>query len=291
MPLWRWLRMSLAASPETDVLRDRLSVGVFVEMLTGNPGIPGTVIALISGLVLVAFLSNAFVAGGVVSCVLQAEAPEPLLQRFFAGAGRFFGRYLRLLLLFGLTTALVGGAAAGATGAATRGLATGAWEPGSMISVIILLAVVGLVSAVCILALDYARIRVALSDERKMLWAWLGGLAFVLRHPLGALGIGAVSAIGWLAWAALAYQLPIAVGAASGAAVVGGFIVQELAVLGRTSVRVAQLGAAAEFFQAKRPRPATMAPTTDVAAAPVDGEAVGEASMSTFRAESRPEGE
>ena len=254
-PLWRWLRAAMALSPETDILRQRLSIGALGDLLTSNPDVMPTIVSLTAALVLVAFVSNAFIGGGVLAVVLEAADERPLLVRFLAGGGRFFGRFLRLLALFVLTTAIVGGAVAGVVGAWTKTMTENGWEPGGLVSLAILLASVGLVVGVFVLALDYARIRVAVTDAHGMVRAWLAGIGFVIRHPFATLTIGALSLAGLLVCLLASHQVATGLGAESAGVIALGLIVQEAILVIRSGVRVAQVAAEAHLFTELMPPP------------------------------------
>jgi hypothetical protein len=201
-PLARWLAGALPRAPEADVLAERFSVGVLSELLQDAGPALTLVWTAVAAAVVLAVLGSGLVAGGMLE-VLGGDDGRPFLHRFGRGAGRFFGRFLRLQLL-----ALVAAAVAGLLGAVVS-LALGPlreshWEPAAVLSLLIVLGVVLFGLAVAGLALDYARIRVSLDGSRRMLRAYLAALHLVARQLPRTAGLWLLSA-GLLLAAAAAY--------------------------------------------------------------------------------------
>lgn len=117
------------------------------------------------------------------------EDDSPLMHRFGRGAGRFFVRNLRLLLLH-----LV---AAGAIVVAVAALGVGITWPWRhsvhAIPALLAVAVPGMLALLGLaffsIVLDYARIRLVAGDGRLMVSVWLGAVRFVVRRFGGALGV------------------------------------------------------------------------------------------------------
>lgn len=117
------------------------------------------------------------------------EDDSPLMHRFGRGAGRFFVRNLRLLLLH----IIAAGGIVVAVAAIGVGL-TWPWRTSVqpipaflVVSVPVVLALLGL--AFFAIVLDYARIRLVAGDGRLVISVWLGAVRFVVRRFGGALGV------------------------------------------------------------------------------------------------------
>ncbi len=256
LPFWIWIATVTSFAPATDVLLDGPDIGVVAQLVLGDPNVPSTLAGAVVGLVLLSLVSGAFVSGGILEVVMIEGDGRPLLHRFFRGAGHFFGRFLRLLGIAGLTlvgvTAVVGWAA----GVATRPMEARGSEPGALFASVVVQAAVGLTLAFFVLALDYARVMAVLSGSRSMARTWWRALLFVVRRTPGVATIGLLAAIGVLGAMAVAATFDIAYGARTWAVIVGAIVVHQAMVVVRTAVRVGQIGAQARYCRDALPAPA-----------------------------------
>jgi hypothetical protein len=259
LPFWAWIRGAASVSPVTDVLLDGADLGVIIELLVADARGATMLAAAVGGLVLLALLSGAFLSGGILEVVATEGDGRPLLHRFFGGAGRFFGRFVRLLLVAAVTAAPVIGVLAAVLAAATGPLATGGSERAALWGTIIVQAGVGLGLAYFILALDYARAITVLSDSRSMIRAWLRGLAFVLRRTPGVATIGLLAAIGVVASIGASSAFDVAYAARSWVVILGAILVHQSMMFVRTAVRVGQIGAQARYWGGVQPPPVAIA--------------------------------
>lgn len=196
-----------------------------------------------------------YLAGGAVALLAREEAAYSP-EEFWRNAGRNFWPFLRLSLY----ALCVYAAALAAAGLPERG-AEALWGEGleakplvwaGYVRLALLVVLFGLIST----AMDFAKVRLALSDSRQSLRACLGSLRLVWRN----LGVAF-----WL-WACFA---------AAGAALVWGYVeaavrlegggawwfaplvlLQQAYVLARIGLRFAAWGAAAELDPILRPLPA-----------------------------------
>jgi len=109
-------------------------------------------------------------------------APRRFAAVFFEGAGRFFGRFLRLEIFSLILWAafIIIHLLLGAVGAVfTRG---GEEEP-MLVPVVVARIAIGLILALFIkMGLDYARIKIVAEDSRKVLRAMFAGFGYVFRY-------------------------------------------------------------------------------------------------------------
>jgi hypothetical protein len=251
-PFARWLGATLPRAPEADLLARRFSFGLLAELLQGAGPAMELVAAAVGGAALLAFLGNPLIAGGVLE-VLGSEDDRPFLHRFFRGAGHFYGRFLRLLLLAVLAAAIVAGALAVGLRRALRPLRESAWEPGSFVAGLLSMIVVMAVAAFFWLVLDYARIRVSRDDSRRMLRAFIHALRLVAGHPLKTFGLLIAVGIVLLA-AALAYlAFRNAVPSHTWGLIVLMAVAQQAFMLVRAGLRVALLASERELHSRLRP--------------------------------------
>jgi hypothetical protein len=247
LPAFALLSSALARSRETELALDAFNIRLLLEVFQYNRSSVGTLfIAGIAGTMVLSLVAGTLLAGGVVS-VLVTDEPGPLLARFFAGAGRLFGRYVRLtainLVVAGVALALVLLASA----PLIARLADSAWEPGGLVAQGLGLAEFLALAGLYTLVLDYAQIRLAMTDERSALRAWAGGVAYVARHPVATIGIGLIAAVA----AAVVLGASVAIQATMGSATWGTIglliLVQQATAIARTALRVAQIGCEASL--------------------------------------------
>jgi uncharacterized membrane protein len=187
------------------------------------------------------------------------------MHRFARGGGHFFWRFIRLAVTACGGGVLATGIVAAIVGAITSPLRESEWEPGGYLAGLLVVLSVAGTAALFLLALDYARIRVARDDDRKMLRAYFSGLGFVVRHLVGAYGIalGIIATLAGVMLLYIAYETNSPV-ASTGALIAGLFVVQQITVAARVFLRVALIGAERAYFG--RLTPAVMPEPIGVAA-------------------------
>lgn len=261
LPAWAWWNAALGPSPEAASVLGRFDLGVFLD-LTRSEGVGGLGLlrSAMAVAAAIAVVSSTFVFGGMLEVLGSGDDRRPLLHRFFRGGGHFFGRFLRLALIAGVCLVVAVGAVS-AFQAGMNALARDSeWEPAgylaALASIVVFLAAAGLF----LLALDYARIRVARDDSRRMLKAYASGLGFVLRRIVTAYGIALVIIVfaAALSVGYLAYETNAPAAGTWGAIAVL-VLIQQAVVLGRVFLRVALVGAERHFYGTAVPVPAAAA--------------------------------
>jgi len=217
-----------------------------------------------------ALVASAFVMGGILE-VLGGGRDDgdrrTFMHRFARGGGHFFGRFIRLTVTAGVCGVLATSGVAALVGAITAPMGESEWEPGSYLAGLLVVLSVAGTAGLFLLALDYARIRVARDDGRTMLRAYFSGLGFVVRHLVGAYGI-ALGIVGTLAGVGLLYiayetNSPVA---STGTLVAVLLVLQQITVAARVFLRVALIGAEGAYFAKMSPVPVVMPAPIGVAA-------------------------
>lgn len=254
MPARAWLSSVLNTATETESLLTRFSFGSFMDALKYNDVNPlSLVVASLVGLSFVALIGNAFMNGAIVEVIGSKTDARTFMHRFFRGGGHFFWRFFRLGLVAFVAGAVVVGVVAGSVGALTTPLGDSEWEPAGMLWGIVTLAVSGLVALWFVLALDYARIRVAREGNRGMVRIYVSSMAFVVRHAVATYGI-AIVYLALVGVVLMAYVAHEAVWTTSTWAAIWVLLgVQQILMLARTGLRVMQVGAEWEYFAATVP--------------------------------------
>jgi hypothetical protein len=261
LPSWLALSDAMELRPGTDVLADSLRLGVVADLDELHPGIvTGLVRAGLAAFGL-AFLAGLAATGGALD-VLTSGHHRPFAYRFGRGAGRFFGRFLRLSLLTLVAAALLVAVAAAPLLALSRYLRR---ESGSewlaVLVWLLALAVAGLAVLLALLLQDAARVRVVREDQRRVWPLWRSSLRLVLGHPLKWLRV-------W-SWNALLLALCFALYALLAQAIPAGpllvvlVLLQQAFVIARCGLRVALLNAEIELVGSLAPTNPPLAPPQD----------------------------
>jgi hypothetical protein len=191
-PLWWVLRSALGVLPEADVLQTGFALGALADLAEMRPGLREMLGSTLVVAAALGVLVGSAVNAGVLEA-LQGDDGRSLGQRFGRGAGRFFGRFLRLTLVVGALAAMVGGAGVLPFLRLTRVYLREGWEPGRF-APLGGAAVAGLVVLATLLVLDAGRIHIVRSDGG--VWAGLReGLRLVFGHPLLWAGTWLVNAV------------------------------------------------------------------------------------------------
>ena len=191
-----------------------------------------------------------FLSGGMLDRYARQRATRA--HGFFAAAGVFFWRFLRLAAVAGavywfLFTSVHGWLFDDLYTRMTRDLSVERdaflWRFGLYAGFAALLAATTTV-------FDYARIRTVVEDRRSVIGALLAALAFIGRTPARVLGVYALNSLAFLAvigvWAGVA---PGAGGA--GLSIWLGLIVSQLYILARLVVKLQGLASQTALFQAR----------------------------------------
>ena len=257
LPAWSWWNGVLGYSPEAASVLKRFDLGVFRD-LTFSEGVSGT--SLLAGaaaaVAAIAFVSSAFAFGGMLEVFGSEGDRRSFMHRFFRGGGHFFWRFFRLALVAGVCLVIATGAVSAILTGVTSSMSESEWEPAGYLAGIANIAVLIVVAALFLLALDYARIRVARDDTRSMLKAYAAGLGFVLRRLVPAYGIAIpfIGALAVLVALYVAYETN-APAAGNWGAIAGLVLVQQAVVAGRVFLRVGLVGAERHFHVQAVPAP------------------------------------
>jgi hypothetical protein len=264
LPAWAWWNATLGASPEAAGVLRRFDLGVFLD-LTRSEGVSGLglLMAVTMGVAVVAVVSSAFVFGGILETMGSDDERRSFMHRFSRGGGHFFWRFVRLMAIAGVCMVFATGAVSAALAGVTSPLRNSEWEAAGSLAGFGNLLVVALVGALFLLALDYARIRVARDDRRGMLRAYFGGLGFVLRRLPMAYGVAipfvAMLAVVMLGYLAYETKAPAA---STWGAIATLLLLHQAAVLGRVFLRIGLVGAERHVDLMKRPVPPAEAGVT-----------------------------
>lgn len=236
-PVLRHLDGALAQSPAGDEFLRRFSLPLFADLMRAGGTWGGAIGQLLTVVVVLTLLWNVLAAGGALESLLSGDPPR-LAHRFGRGAGRFFGRFLRMGLAAAPMALLLAGVFAGPIFGIRGSLddsAEGAKFWLGLAGVMVALCAILLVQ----LALDLARVRVARDDVSKGVRVFRSTLGAVLRRPWQVLAIWVPLALAFAVVSALYLGLRQILPAGAGAPLLALFLAQQLVMIARAGMRVA----------------------------------------------------
>lgn len=229
----------LARSLSGDLLLSEGAVDVLMELLAGSRqslGGLGTLVLILLGLYQVV---APFLYGGVLGEMVRPREAQGFLASFGGGGGKYYGRFLRVSLF----SILLWIPAIAVFYLAGRGLGVfgidAADEKAAFLLVLVRIAIGLFLFFLVKMILDYARIRIAVTESRSALAALGWACAFVLRKIVPTLGLYYALGLTALAGSAVyGLVMPLA-GGASQAAMLGGFFLAQAHILWRCWIKVA----------------------------------------------------
>ena len=204
-----------------------------------------------------ALVSSAFVIGGILEVLGGSEVATAarFMHRFGRGGGHFFWRFVRLAAHRPACAACWQPASWPPSPARSpRRCGDSEWEPGGYLAGCSSpLPWPSTVAALFLLALDYARIRVARDDARKMLRAYATGWASCCAtSPAYGIALGIVAILAGVMVLYIAYETNSPV-ASTFAWIAALFVLQQITVGARVFLRVALIGAERAYFERLAP--------------------------------------
>lgn len=256
VPVFVWWSQILNRSQEGDILLERFSFQVFWELTQyDRTQVWNLIGAMTAGIVGLGLLTDTLLVGGILQ-VLSARTHESLLQRFFCGTGRFFLRFLRLLLVGAIPALLL----VVLVNVTLRRFFEFVSKDTSSEVLPVLLFLLRFVAVILILLffkliLDYTRIRAALQDRRDMLRQLWFSLRFVVGHLGGTsailCGVGVTGLLVYGIYAAVRTVLP----SNNWELILLMVILQQSTMIIRSGLRVALLASELEYYRSRIPAP------------------------------------
>ena len=215
---------------------------VYQDFLTQAGPAMGAFGSLVFWVLLGYVFVSTLIAGGVLT-IVGGESEKFSLGTFFAGCGRYIGRFFRLFLIFAallsVTMLVVGAILAAIFSAATQNATS---EVTLVVWGLIVGSIAVTVLGLLIVALDFAKIATVRLDLRSMLKATGQSLAFIIRR-LFSVVVAVILVLVTLAIGTVLYfWAASAIGMDSLWALAVVFVIQQLYVIFRIYLRVALYG-------------------------------------------------
>ena len=256
VPAYGWWSRTLGASPEAATLLKGFNFAVLGDVMKydevgGVTLLTGSVAALM----VVSLAASSFIMGGILKVLAAHHESRGLIRLFFDGGRDCYWRYVRLLLLAGVCVLVSGVIVAMVMAWIAVPAGYSDWEGADYLWALASLLVMAVVAGFFLLALDYARVRVALDDSRSMVRAYIRAIGFVLSHAVTAYGLALLMVIGLAVLLAgyVTYETVSPV-AASWGAIALLFVIQQAVALGYTTLRVALIDAELRYAERLQPR-------------------------------------
>jgi hypothetical protein len=243
----------LGNSLAADGLLKKIDMNVIFEFLTSSGVVVGQVVTAVLVLVVLHVLAYIFAFGGILNVLAPEARGQHLAPAFFGGGGRYYGRYFRLvvysialwvpvLVLFMAVNAFLRMAVKDSVNEQLM-MAT------NILRVLVFLFLVYFVEMI----LDYARIKIALTDSRQVFRSLVGASRFVFSRPLKTIFLYYL--LGLTGWAAFGvyFALQSALRETAAVAVCLGFLITQAFIASRAWLRIVYLAAQKNFLESANP--------------------------------------
>jgi hypothetical protein len=242
------LAAPLARSLSGDALMSGQATDVLIEVLSGSgPALSALLTAAAALLGLYLFVSP-FLYGGVLSELVRPREAQGFAASFWAGGGKYYGRFLRVAVL----SLLLWVPAAFLFFLAGRGIAAAGTDPARekvrFLLVLVRIAVGLFLFFLVKMILDYARIRIAVTEGRSALAALGWAVVFVARKLVRTLVLYYLLGLTALAGFAAYWFLQASFARTTTAAVLAGFCLVQAHILWRCWIKVAYQAAELKLY-------------------------------------------
>ena len=245
---------ALGRSLAADDLLSRSNVDALFELLTGNAAALSALLVVALVALLLYILASPFLYGGILHILAHSgEKAGRFSQTFGAGAGRYYGRFFRLIP----ASLVLWVPAAALFLLADRALDYIGRDPLqeqlNFILTFVRIAVALFLFYLVRMIMDYARIRIAATESRSALGALSWAAVFPLRRLGGTLALYYGLGLPALAGMAVYLGLQSLFAKTTTRAVLAGFLLTQLHILWRSWIKVAYQGAELSFYSQSAP--------------------------------------
>jgi hypothetical protein len=229
-------------------LLQKPNMDVLLEFLTSSGTSLGMLVT--AGLVLAVlfFLAGIFVNGGILQSLVHQRDHEGFAQVFFAGGGKFYGRFFRLSiysLILWIPGAILYLIINGLLGIFTKNPLN---EQRSFYILLLRIAIVLFLVFLIKMIMDYARIRIATQDSRSVFRSLLEAAGFVFRKLVKTLALYYLLGLTGVAAFLIYWGIRSTFSAGSSATIWLGFLISQLFIASRGWLRIAFQAGQLRFF-------------------------------------------
>ncbi len=229
-------------------LLQKPNMDVLLEFLTSSGTSLGMLVT--AGLVLAVlfFLAGIFVNGGILQSLVHRRDHEGFGQVFFAGGGKFYGRFFRLSiysLILWIPGIIVYMIVNGLLGIFTKNSLN---EQRSFYIQLVRIAIAIFLVFLIKMIMDYARIRIATQDSRSVLRSMLEATGFVFRKMGKTLALYYLLGLTGVAAFLIYWGIRSTFSAESLGTIWLGFIISQIFIASRGWLRIAFQAGQLRFF-------------------------------------------
>lgn len=237
------------------VLKDLLKTGdmnIIFETLTQTAGPFASAFRAAPIVILLYFLANVFLQGGILNVLIAPRGRGKFAESFFGGGGRFYGRFLRLLVYSAVVwvPAII---LFFAVNAALGVLSDPSREKQMVLFAILRIALGLFLLHLVKMVLDYARIMIAVPDSRTVFRALMDAVRFVVRRLGGTLGLYYLLGLTGLAISLAYLGVKSLIGTTTAAGILAVFLITQVYIAGRGWLRSAYQAGQLEIFTISGP--------------------------------------
>jgi len=251
---WRSaLDAGLGRSMDSAILMNGLDFSVLQDFMNLHREALSAVLSQVTWAVLTYMLLNTFLSGGILT-ILKSPNNKFTASTFFAGCATYFGRFLRLFILFAVVLVVVGLITALLCGFLAQALTANATSEISYLWTTVGAFVLFLVPMTLIMMIaDYTRVRSVVSGDQKMLRAAWQSMGFVFRHFFGTIGLELLMLLIPVALFVIYILLDLSIGMSSDGTIILMFVLQQLFMVSRAWSKVLFYGGELEFYGSLQP--------------------------------------
>jgi hypothetical protein len=229
-------------------LLQKPNMDVLLEFLTSSGTSLGMLVT--AGLVMVVlfFLAGIFVNGGILQSLVHQRDHERFAQVFFAGGGKFYGRFFRLSiysLILWIPGAILYLIINGLLGIFTMNSLN---EQGSFYIALLRIAIALFFVFLIKMIMDYARIRIVTQDSRSVLRSLLEAAGFVFRKLVKTLALYYLLGLTGVAAFLIYWGIRSTFSAGSSGTIWLAFFISQLYIASRSWLRIAFQAGQLRFF-------------------------------------------
>jgi hypothetical protein len=230
-----------------------LDFTAFVDFMNVHVEELSAVFRQISWAIALFMLINSFLAGGILA-VLRNEHDKYSISEFFAGCGKYFGRFLRLFFVLAIVLVVLVVVMTFILAILSKVF----YDDSTSEVTYIVLTVVQIklfffpVMLLLMIA-DYSKISIVVNDERKVLKAaWLS-TKFVFSHFFRTFGLELLMLLVVIVLFTIYALLDLAIGMTTGLTIIVMLIIQQLFMISRAWSKVFFFGGEMSLYQILQP--------------------------------------
>ncbi|MBF8294122.1 MAG: hypothetical protein HW389_667 [Bacteroidetes bacterium] len=230
-----------------------LDFTVFVDFMNVHVEEVSAVLRQISWAIALFMLINSFLAGGILA-VLRNEHDKYSISEFFAGCGKYFGRFLRLFFVFAIVLVVLVLIMTFILAMLSKlFIDDSTSEVTYIVLTIVQIKLFFLPVMLLLMIADYSKISIVVNDGRKVLKAAWQSTKFVFSHFFRTFGLELLMLLVPIALFAIYVLLDLAIGMTTDLTIIVMLIIQQLFMVSRAWSKVFFFAGEMSLYQSLQP--------------------------------------